>query len=651
MCGIAGIVRFDGAPVNAEAVRGMVRTLRHRGPDSNAVHVSNGVGLGHARLQVIDLATGEQPMSTEDQGLWITFNGEIFNYLELRDELAARGHRFLTRSDTEVILHLYQEYGDECVHHLNGQWAFAIWDAPRRRLFLSRDRMGVLPLFYAHTPGGMIFASEIKAIFSDPSVPRSIDVTALDQLFTFWTTIPPRTPFAGISELPPGHSLTVHDRRVSVHRYWQLDYPEPLALSDEEAGEQLLDLLNDSTRLRLRADVPVGAYLSGGLDSTTVTALAKQYVSAPPATFSVSFESPEYDERSYQRDAVAYLGTQHHDHLCRASDIARAFRDVVWHAEKPLLRTAPAPLFLLSQAVRDSGYKVVLTGEGADEIFGGYDLYKEVKIRQFIDARPESKFRGELLRRLYPYMPMMGKQSRSFLQSFFVNSQRHAGDIFSSHRPRWQVTSHAKRLYSADVKAQLGGYDPVEELRGALPSQFPGWNEFTRAQYLETAFLLPGYILAAQGDRMAMGHGIEGRFPFLDHRVVEFANALPIRMKMRVLNEKYLLKRVVRGLIPESVRVRSKQPYRAPGAEVFFAERGLSGDYEELLSVKRVTDDGLFDPSAVQLLIAKARSGAVTSARDTMALTGVLSTQLLVDMLIRRSPSGSHPQRDSGVRD
>lgn len=379
MCGIAGVVTPEGEPVNQEVLRGMIRMLKHRGPDEDGIHIENGVGLAHARLSIIDLAGGRQPMHNEDSSLYITFNGEIFNYLELREELIRKGHAFATSSDTEVILHLYEEEGEACVQRLNGQWAFAIWDRNRCRMFLSRDRMGVRPLFYTWAGRTFVFGSEIKALFVHPGVRRDLDLNGLNEVFTYWCTIPPRTAFQGVFELPPGHSMVVEKGRAAVQPYWEVEYNEDQGTMDEAReksyAEQLLALLIDATRIRLRADVPVGAYLSGGLDSTLTTALIKKFTGARLRSFSVAFEDPEFDESSFQREAVRFLDTDHQEVQCSSAQIGAALPEVIWHTEKPILRTAPVPLYLLSGLVRDSGYKVVITGEGSDEILGGYDIF------------------------------------------------------------------------------------------------------------------------------------------------------------------------------------------------------------------------------------------------------------------------------------
>jgi asparagine synthase (glutamine-hydrolysing) len=623
--------------VTPESLLGMIRMLAHRGPDDTGFHAEDGVGLSHARLSIIDLAGGKQPMCNEDSSLWITFNGEIFNYLELREELVRKGHRFATRSDTEVILHLYEEKGENCVQYLNGQWAFAIWDNQRRRLFLSRDRLGVRPLFYTHTNKSFIFASEIKAIFAHPGITREIDVNGLDEVFTYWCTIPPTTIFRSIHELPPGHSMTVDASGIVTRPYWHIQFEKisgAVNPSEEQSyADQLLELLADATRIRLRSDVPVGAYLSGGLDSTVTTALVKKFSNAKLQTFSISFDSAEFDESSFQSEAVRFLDTEHQDFRCAKNQIAEVFPDVIWHTEKPVLRTAPAPLYLLSRLVRNSGFKVVVTGEGADEMLGGYDIFKEAKIRRFWETQPDSKMRPLLLRRLYPYLQDIQNQPDAYRKAFFHINVDRTQQPFFSHIPRWQLTAKLKTFFSDAVRAEIAGDDVYSKVRTKLPHCYSSWDTFCQAQYLETKYLLPGYILSSQGDRMAMAHSVEGRFPFLDHRVVEFASRLPVSLKMKVLNEKYLLKRCANGLIPPSIAKRHKQPYRAPEACTFL--QPAAREYmEDLLSPEQIRRDGIFDAPAVEKLQDKFRNGAAIGIKDNMGLVGIVSTQLLVNRFI-----------------
>ncbi|MFH0878729.1 MAG: asparagine synthase (glutamine-hydrolyzing), partial [Lentisphaerota bacterium] len=406
MCGIVGILNLkDHPPAEQGTLRQMLEMIRHRGPDGFGIYRGEHAALGSARLSIIDLSGGDQPIGNEDGSQWIVFNGEIFNYVELRPQLEAHGHRFSTNTDTEVILHLYEEYGHNCLNYLNGQFAIAIWDMRKQSLFLARDRFGVRPLFYTVHDGRLIFGSEIKAILAHPGMRAEIDPIALNQIFTFWSALSPRSVFRDIIEIPPGHYLQAQDGAFTLHPYWSLDLmPES---SSERPPQDYLDelesLLIDATRIRLRADVPVGAYLSGGLDSSTTTAIIRKYTNARLDTFSISFtDSPEFDESQFQRQMANYLGTDHQVVECNHADIGRVFPDVVWHTETPVLRTSPAPMFLLSKLVNDCHFKVVVTGEGADEFLAGYDIFKEAQVRRFWARDPDSQRRPLLLRRLYP---------------------------------------------------------------------------------------------------------------------------------------------------------------------------------------------------------------------------------------------------------
>jgi len=633
MCGIAGVVTSGPGSIDADRVMSMTAMLNHRGPNDCGLHVEPRAVFGHTRLSIVDLAGGRQPMSNDDGSLWITFNGEIFNHVEIREELVSKGHRFRTESDTEVILHLFEEHGTAAVEKLNGQWAFGIWNRRSQTLFLSRDRIGVRPLFYTVVGCRLLFASEIKALFVDPEISRELDPCGLDNIFTFWTTLPPRTPFKSVHVLPPGHSLLWRHGILTVWQHWR---PTFACVGDdrpnEPSPEMLRTALDDAVRIRMRADVPVGAYLSGGLDSSVIVALMQRR-NARLRTFSIAFDNADFDESHHQRELVRALNLDHAEMRCSIADISRVFPDVVWHAESPILRTAPAPLFLLSQLTRDSGYKVVLTGEGADEVLGGYDIFKEAKIRRFWAKFPGSDRRASLVRRLYPYLRNLQRQPAQYLEAFFHTSPEDLASPWFSHLPRWRLTARLKLLLSEEMRAAAADYDAFSDLAATLPLEYGDWPPFTQSQYLETAHLLPGYILSSQGDRMAMAHSVECRHPFLDPRVVAFASQLPPALKMKVLNEKYLLKQTARELIPASIRTRTKQPYRAPDGAAFFGSR--RDDYvADLLSPSQVQRDGVFRPAAVAALVRKFDRGQATSAKDDMALVGILSTQLLVDRFI-----------------
>lgn len=618
----------------------MILALRHRGPDGFGFHCDGELGLAHARLAIIDLSTGDQPMCNEDGSIWTVFNGEIFNYVELRAELQLSGHVFRTSSDTETLVHAYEQFGDDFVSHLNGQFAIAIWDAKRRRLVLARDRTGVRPLFYQRDGDRLLFGSEIKAILSVSSRPAAVDPRGLAQVFTFWSAVGSHTVFEGIEALEPGHLLVVEGGRLACKRYWDWTFPpagEALRVSFDEAAEEVRSLLDDAVRLQLRADVPVGAYLSGGLDSSALVGLIRQNRDVPLRTFSVAFEDAEFDERPHQQELVRHFATDHATVLCTGPAIAANFARLIEHTETPVLRTAPAPLMMLSGLVRESGFKVVLTGEGADEVFAGYDIFKEAAIRRFWARQPRSLRRPQLLSRLYPYLRYSPTGS-ALSQSFFAQGLEETDNPFYAHVQRWSTTRRLWAFFSPDLRERIGGYQPEEAMRQALPSGFGTWSPLSRDQYVEAQSLLFGYLLSSQGDRVAMANSVEGRVPFLDHRLIEFANRLPPRYKLRGLVEKAVLRRAVRDILPPRILDRVKQPYRAPDSQAFFADGKARELVADLLGDARIRGAGYFDPAAVRRLLEKCRKGKVIGFADNMAFVGILSTMILHERFVQ--PAG-----------
>jgi asparagine synthase (glutamine-hydrolysing) len=635
----------------------MIAQLRHRGPDADGVFVRGAAGLAHARLSIIDLSGGDQPIGNEDGSVWVTFNGEIFNYPEIREGLEARGHRFTTRTDTETLVHLYEEEGEALFRHLNGQFAFAIWDDRRQRLLLGRDRMGIRPLFYRQTGGRLLFASEVKALFADPAVPRRLDAQTISDVFSCWTPVGERTAFEGIYSLPPGNYAVFDEQGLTIHPYWQLQFPDAAESAEcverpfESWLEELNHLLLDATRIRLRADVPVGAYLSGGLDSTLTSALVKKHFNNRLCTFSVEFSDPRFDESAYQREAVAALATDHRECRCTEDDIGEVFPRVVWHTEAPILRTAPAPLFLLSRLVRSADYKVVLTGEGADEIFAGYNIFKEDRVRRFWARQPNSALRPQLIARLYPYI--FGAQpakSPAFVQGFFKRHLEQTDSPVYSHLLRWENTGHLKGLLSPEINAAYGGAEEfVERYTALLPREHRSWHPLSRAQFIEIQLFLSNYLLSSQGDRMAMAHSVEGRYPFLDYRVVELAARIPPRYRLNGMTEKYILKKAAAGVVPARIVDRPKQPYRAPIGRCFFGE-GRPAYVEELLSENALRQTGCFDAPKVSRFVEKCRrqAGSLQGERENMALVGILSIQLLDQLYIRQQPIEALEQGSAG---
>ena len=625
----------------------MTAALAHRGPDAQRAVVLDGVALGHTRLSIVDPAGGDQPMRSAGSGVSVVFNGEIFNHVELRQEL--RGYRFRTRSDTEVILAAYERWGLGCVERFNGQWAFALWDPRDRVLRLSRDRVGVRPLYFTATPEGVAFASEIKALFAGRFVTPALDPLALKETTCLWAPVAPRTSVAGVEMLPPGCSATVVDSRVQVQKYWTLDLADARvdpSMTVERATGAVGELLDDSVRLRLRADVPVAAYLSGGLDSSLICALAQRRLRAAQsrlATFSVSFTHPRYDESGFQRQVAGAIGSNHQELLIDDRHIGELLPDVVRLAEQPLLRSAPAPLLALSRVVHDHRTKVVLTGEGADEFFWGYQLYQETKIRRFWARQPQSRWRYRLLHRLYPYL-RLSDQPPTLLRQFYGVGLDCPDQPGFSHLLRWVASRRIWRFFSRPFAEQVREHDPVERLLATAPAGFPGWRPLARAQWLEVNTLLSGYLLSAQGDRMLMGNSVEGRFPFLDHRLVELAATLPDAVKMRVLDGKHVIKRAAAALVSRSVIDRPKTPYRAPISETLVGPCAPAWT-RDAFHPDAIAAAGVFDPGKVRRLREKlAQPGKAFSESDNMALMAVASVQLLHSQLLRPSPPSAAAQ-------
>lgn len=633
MCGIAGGAGEDIARhAGPEALRAMIGALRHRGPDGFGYHEAPGVALAHARLSIIDLSTGDQPIRNETGTVQVVFNGEIFNYIELRAELEAQGHRFYTHSDTEVIVHLYEQHGDAFVSHLNGQFAIALWDAPAQRLVLARDRSGIRPLFYTRRGNSLLFASEVKSLVAAVPALGEFDPAGLSQVYTWWATLGERTVFRDVLALPPGHLLSFQRGEARVSRYWDWDFagePSPAGFDLDAAADELQALLTDAVRLQLRADVPVGAYLSGGLDSSAIVALVRKLDVARLSTFSVAFDDAEFDESAHQAEMVKFLGTEHHVIRARTQDIGAAFPRLIHHCEVPVVRTAPVPLMLLSESVRAAGFKVVLTGEGADEVFGGYDLFKEAAIRRFWARQPASTARPRLLTRLYPYLKHSPVASAGFASGFFGQQLGEVDLPQYAHLSRIQATRRLLQLSSPGIRA--AALDPAADLGAILPTGFPSWSGLARDQYVESATLMSGYLLAAQGDRVAMANSIEGRVPFLDHRVIEFAARLPARARLRTLREKWILRRAMRGLLPDDILQRAKQPYRAPDSASFFTAGQPLGYVAAAFEPAHLADAGIFDPAMARRVYEKCRAGRAIGFADNMAFVGMLSTLLLAD--------------------
>lgn len=641
MCGIAGIVSDN--PDALGRIGSMLAVLAHRGPDGDGARAFDGAVLGHVRLAIIGIESGGQPMTVPGSGCWITYNGECFNYRELRAELESLGDRFRTDSDTEVVLAAYLRWGPDCLRRINGQFAFGIWSESDRTLFLARDRVGIRPLYYARTRDRFLFGSEIKSLLVHPGVDAAPDPVGLGQVFSLWGPTPPRTVFQGVSQLEPGHWMIVSGEGERSRRYWSLPEPGqgPVFSGPQEAGEELGRLFDDAVRLRLRSDVEVGAYVSGGLDSSVVAVHAANRIGNGLRTFSLGFSEAGFDETRYQDLFLDRLGTDNR-RLTVTPDLVRdGLSRFLHHCECPVLRTAPVPLMLLSGLVRDSGIKVVLTGEGADEVFAGYNIFKEAKVRRFWARRPDSAFRGGLVRRLYPYVfsdPRAGRM----LHHFYAATLADPDDPLFSHRVRWQGSARNLDLFRSEIRDRMSGVGgPGAAMSGTGPGTGPDLSDLgpflamdphlhardslARAQSVEMTTFLSSYLLSSQGDRPAMANSVEIRLPFLDHRVMELAFALPAQWKMRGLNEKYILKKTFGPMLPREITARTKHPYRAPVGSIF------DRDYlEQTLSREELDRTGLFDPDRVRTLIRRVTAPNATPGEfQLMGMMGVLSTVLV----------------------
>lgn len=644
MCGIAGILNFkNNKNDRLDAIRNMVDIQYHRGPDESGIYIDHKIALGHARLSIIDIACGTQPIHNEDKSLWIIYNGEVYNYPELRKELINKGHEFYTSTDTEVILHLYEEKGIDFLNYLNGQFAIAIWDTNKQELLLARDRVGIRPLYYTKQKDRFIFASEIKAIFTNKNISREIAPEIINQIFTFWTPLPGRTVFKGIMELPPGHFAKISEKGIESRQYWHL----PLYQSEnhldwpkEQIMDEINDLLLDAVKIRLRADVPVGCYLSGGLDSSIIATLVSQNFNNDVSTFGIRFEEDDFDEGRYQELMASYLETAHTELKATNDLIGKSLPDVLWHCEQPLLRTGPIPLYLLSKLVAENNYKVVLTGEGADEIFGGYNIFREAKVRKFWAKQPDSKFRGLLVKRLYPYI-FENKRLGKMLQAFFAKSLDQAEDPLFSHLIRWNNTSKIKYYLSHTIREKSDGDDIFKELKEELPDSFDSLDYLNKAQFLEISLFLSKYLLSSQGDRVAMGNSLEIRLPYLDYRIIEFMAKVPSKWKIRGLNEKYILKKSFNNIIPDEIIRRHKKPYRAPIAQSLL--KSDNNYTNHILSKTMLKQAGFFDPLSVKKLLEKLQNAQHISERDNMALIGILSTQIIYEQFINNFSYKSQP--------
>jgi asparagine synthase (glutamine-hydrolysing) len=640
MCGIAGFINERTDPGDfSVVVNRMLSAIRYRGPDEIGCRVDNNAALGAVRLSIIDIVSGQQPMASRDDRYWLCFNGEIFNYIELRQELKERGHCFLTTSDTEVLLLALIEWGEAALGRLDGQFSFAFYDRVCRSLLIGRDRFGERPLFYAQKDGALIFSSELKSLMQHPQVNRELSVSSIGNVFRLWTAAPGRTCFVGVHRLPQGHLLRYESGAIEVKAYYGLPLPTcPSAMSFDDAVEEVRLRLKDSVRLRLRSDVPIGIYLSGGLDSSIVTGLVREQIGGRLDSYSIAFEDQEYDESIFQAEAAARYSTQHHAIRVTHRDIVEVFPQVVRHAEMPLFRSAPAPMFLLAGAVASNGLKVVLSGEGADEAFLGYDIFKETVFRARFDAFADDDERRRAVDGLYPYMAGLNHGGReSLLRALAARTGNSDAPLFS-HQIRFALGQFAERLLLEP------GQDAEAALLADILARYPGFvsvSPLARAQIVEYETLLEGYLLCSQGDRMTTAHGVEARCPFLDPELVKLAFSLPDEFKLRNgVDEKFILKEAFRDLLPPSIYSRPKQPYRAPDCRAFlqFADDGWIA---HSLSQASLRASNIFKPEIVERFVGRLKTlpPSAIAPREDQAFMLLLSCQLLHSQFIDDFPA------------
>jgi asparagine synthase (glutamine-hydrolysing) len=605
MCGIAGRFNFrSGAPVDVGVIDGMCDLIAHRGPDGHGSWSAGAIGLGHRRLSIIDLSpAGRQPMKAHDADLHITFNGEIYNFVELRRELEQRGHRFQSRTDTEVILASYRQWGLDCLQHFRGMFAFALWDGAERRLFIARDRAGKKPLHYLLDDDGLAFASEPKAFLADPRFEARPDPAALSAYLTYQYVPSPMSAFAGVRKLPPAHSLVVQNGAVTIERYWKLSYARKRTLTENEACEELLARLREAVRLRLISDVPLGAFLSGGIDSSAIVALMAELSGAPVKTFSIGFEEDGFDELPHARVIAQRYGTEHHEFIVRP-DAAEIFPKLVWHYNEPFADSSAIPTYYLSELAR-THVTVALNGDAGDENFAGYRRYIPDQTAQQFQRLPVNV--RDAVHGIARTLPAPGRS-----ESILYRGRRWLRRVADS-----PIGNYSRRvtMFDGDLKAELCEPEFLaasgDEREAAILAAAFGASDapdlLDALLDVDVSYYLPDCLLV-KVDIATMAHGLEGRSPMLDHEFMEFAASLPSQMKLRGNHTKYIFKRALRSLLPPETIDRPKQGFSVPIGAWFKRDlRELSGD---LLLDGRLAARGYFRPGAVERLLDEHWRGA-----------------------------------------
>lgn len=589
MCGIAGIMSFNGSPVSLEELRWMCAAISHRGPDDDGFYLGSGVGLGMRRLSIIDLETGRQPVRNEDGSVQVVFNGEIYNFKELRDELTRQGHSFYTATDTETIVHLYEEHGPRCVEKMRGMFTFALWDARRRKLLLGRDRLGIKPLYYGQIGGRLIFASELKAILQLPEVERELNWRAVSHLFASLCTPQSESIIEGVYKLPPAHLLIASpETGVSVERYWDVKFEPDYNKKEEDFVERLRELLEESVRMHLVSDVPLGAFLSGGIDSSSVVAMAARLTPGTLKTFSIGFRVGDYNELPDARRVAERFGTDHHE-LVLEPDVLDVIEDLAWYLDEPFGDSSAIPTFMVSK-LASQHVTVVLSGDGGDELFAGYDRYLAEKwMRNIRFLPPAARNAIKWIRRGIPE----GMRGRNLLHRISLPDTERYLDASTLFKKEEQG-----KLFRAEVSELLAGYDPGSVAAQRLPPTSGHW--LSALQWLDLHNYLPLDILT-KVDRMSMAHSIEARPPLLDHKLVEFAATIPPELRLRGRTTKYIFKRAMRGILPDETIDKPKQGFAIPLGRWF---RGQLGPFvRDLLLSETSRRRGIFDPEYIEKLL------------------------------------------------
>ena len=569
MCGLSGIYNYRNLePVSACVLKAMNDTLIHRGPDDEGFYVANEIGLGHRRLSIIDLAAGHQPMSNEDGTVWVVFNGEIYNFLELHDFLQSKGHQFKTRSDTEVIVHLYEEKGEQCFRELRGMFAIAIWDGRNKKLILARDRVGKKPLFYYHDGSRILFGSEIKAILRMPGVCRDIDIEALSDYFSFLYVPAPKSIFKKIRKVLPGHYLVVSAHGTRETQYWDLSFSEIDNLPEEKWCESLLDALKEAVRIRLMSEVPLGAFLSGGVDSSAVVAMMKSVMDGPVITSSIGFDERDFNELPYARTIAAHFRTDHHEQMVRP-DALSVLEKLAWHYDEPFADSSAVPTYYVSKTAREH-VTVALSGDGGDENFAGYRRYyfdhRENLIRGLLPAAIRRPVFG-VLASLYPKADWAPRIFRG--KATFQNLARCPVEAYFRSVGACQPELKADLLHG-DIKRQLGSYDSLDVLRGYYDRADTD-DLLSKVQYVDIKTYLSDDILA-KVDRASMAVSLEVRAPILDHKFMELAARIPSSLKLQGMNGKYIFKKALVRCLPQPILYRKKMGFAVPLADWFRGE-------------------------------------------------------------------------------